>query len=82
MRKKGLYFNEVYYTCIRADNEAIYAKEVSETSFFFYVWNKLFVKNNRGLILVKTKVYVLFGTFNDRMNPAIGIEAVEKLGIN
>jgi hypothetical protein len=42
----------------------------------------LFVKNNRGLILVKTKVYVLFGTFNDRMNPAIGIEAVEKLGIN
>jgi len=32
------------------------------------------------LILVKTKVYVLFGTFNDRMNPAIAIEAVEKLG--
>ncbi len=30
LRKKGLYFNEIYYTCIRADNESIYAKEVSE----------------------------------------------------
>ncbi len=28
LRKKGLYFNEIYYTCIRADNESIYAKEV------------------------------------------------------
>ncbi|UJR27126.1 hypothetical protein I4U23_008425 [Adineta vaga] len=63
LRKKGLYFNETYYTCIRTDNESIYAKE-----------------NNRGLIVVKTKVYILFGTFNDRMNPAIAIEAVEKLG--
>ena len=32
--------------------------------------------------MIKTKVYVLFGTFNDRMNPAIAIEAVEKLGKN
>jgi hypothetical protein len=32
--------------------------------------------------VIKTKVYVLFGTFNDRMNPAICIEAVEKLGEN
>lgn len=40
----------------------------------------VFQKTNRGLILIKTKVYVLFGTFNDRMNPAIAIEAVEKLG--
>ena len=30
LRKKGLYFNEVYYSCIRADNESIYAKEVSD----------------------------------------------------
>ena len=29
LRKKGIYFNEVYYACIRADNESIYAKEVS-----------------------------------------------------
>ncbi|CAF0783769.1 unnamed protein product [Didymodactylos carnosus] len=28
LRKKGLYFNDIYYQCIRADNEAIYAKEV------------------------------------------------------
>jgi profilin len=80
LRKKGIYFNEVYYTCIRADNESIYAKEVSEISCFMFVL--CILKNNRGLILVKTKVYVLFGTFNDRMNPAIAIEAVEKLGIN
>lgn len=29
---------------------------------------------------MKTKLYVLFGTFNERMNPAIAIEAIEKLG--
>ncbi len=31
LRRKGLYFNEVYYTCIRADSESIYAKEVSRS---------------------------------------------------
>ena len=30
--------------------------------------------------MIKTKTYILFGTFNDRMNPAIAIEAIEKLG--
>ncbi len=34
LRKKGLYFNEIYYTCIRADNESIYAKEVSQVYCF------------------------------------------------
>ena len=36
LRKKGLYFNEVYYTCIRADNEAIYGKEVRKS----LLWNR------------------------------------------
>jgi hypothetical protein len=34
LRRKGLYFNEIYYTCIRADNESIYGKEVSQAFFF------------------------------------------------
>jgi profilin len=36
LRKKGLYFNEIYYTCIRADNESIYAKEVRRYILFFF----------------------------------------------
>lgn len=38
LRKKGLYFNEVYYTCIRADNESIYAKEVIQKNWTFEYW--------------------------------------------
>lgn len=37
-------------------------------------------KNNEGLVLVKTEMYIICATYTRGMYPSVCVEAVEKLG--
>ncbi len=84
-RERGIYFNHNNYTCLRADDFSIYAKEVNnQESFLYFIQRKkltiIFKKGNRGLVIVQTIKCVLMGTFTENMYPSVCVEAVEKLG--
>ena len=36
-RERGIYFNEANYTCLRSDEDSIYAREVLEISTFWKI---------------------------------------------
>ena len=40
----------------------------------------LFIKENSGIILVRTATLLLVATYTPEMSPSICVEAVEKLG--
>ena len=63
-RERGIYFDEVYYKCLRSDENSIYAKD----------------ENQKGLILVNTSRCILLATYKENMQPSICVEATEKLG--
>uniref|UniRef100_A0A8C3KQ64 Profilin n=1 Tax=Calidris pygmaea TaxID=425635 RepID=A0A8C3KQ64_9CHAR len=62
VRKGGLYFNDNYYKCVRADEHSIYLQNP-----------------DGGLIVVKTKIFILVATYRAGMYPSVCVEAVEKL---
>ncbi|XP_060115259.1 profilin-4 [Heteronotia binoei] len=62
VRRNGLYFKGQHYNCVRADDNAIYAKS----------------KEN-GVVVVKTKAFILVATYTQGMYPSVCVEAVEKL---
>ena len=35
-RERGIYFDDVNYTCLRSDDDSIYAKNVSPVINYFY----------------------------------------------
>ncbi|XP_014812303.1 PREDICTED: quinone oxidoreductase PIG3 [Calidris pugnax] len=62
VRKEGLYFNDKYYKCVRADEHSLYLQNP-----------------DGGLIVVKTKIFILVATYSVGMYPSVCVEAVEKL---
>ncbi|KAI3383766.1 hypothetical protein SNEBB_008764 [Seison nebaliae] len=65
LRDKGITYNDVFYSCLRADNEAIFAKDLQT--------------NNRGLIIIANEKVVTVALYNDEIYCISCITAVQKL---
>ena len=62
---KNWLVSETIFSVVRADEDSIYCKHSTSKA---------------GLVLVKTKMYILISLYIPPMFPAVCVEATEKLG--
>lgn len=80
----GIVLMNVGYRAIRADNMAVYGKNVScelESCVPGSSAQDSEHQGKVGVIICRTHQYYILGTYDSGMYPSIAAEAVEKLGV-
>ena len=63
LRERGFTFRNKFYECIRADKNSIYGKN----------------DDGGGIVITRTIAFITLAQYAPKMNPAVCIEAVERL---
>ena len=90
-REHGVQFNGASYTCVRADQWAIYGKKVTIRVFAHRLGliddrapgcfhNAYFVQKTGGFVAAVSGQFIVFGNYSSTMSPAVCAECVEMLG--
>ena len=88
-REHGVQFNGASYTCVRADQWAIYGKKVIINTRIFClismtknqaVFVIYFLQKTGGFVAAVSGQFIVFGSYSSTMSPAVCAECVEMLG--